>query len=1072
MIYTKNAEGGYEPVHGHTVVIYGQDGTTDCFNYSVTYNTAGGTWAEGEAPAAEVYHYGETVTAVTNTPTLAGNRFLGWKDEKGTLYAPGQRITGSIDKPITLTAVWETTITVTVNVVIKHDAGSAGFDNVDTKSDVSFTLLREKNGVNLPVQVKNLTKADGQYNSETKTTTYTVVFADMPQGIYHVAGTKSNYETTFSYQAEPAVYKDQTIGVELQYKPDNFDLTFDVVVNAENDVEKALMPQAVNVKVTYWGYNAENELGWHVITQQAGTTAPTTVYIDQETGKGTGSFPVWRYWSGSNYAYEYRVEVTSYILPDGTLVPATSKDYVTYTMDGSGLYEAKVSVDENGRKPAYPEDSNAADIVEKNTLTGAYYDGEKQVGKLTVTVDITSYTVTFDPGEGNTVNDKQIITLTGQYRYPALYDYVAVPEDESLRFICWLVDGQPATDMAGQLLNGNVTYKARYNENITLSGTVEVDGSYQQDGNIVDIHGVDRAAAVRVVLQKKVGDAYNDIQSVSVPLTYVEGDGKFTVGTGTYSFANLPNDGTEYRVYLMVHNYTVEYKNHADEYYTATEGVVKMVNELATEAHVNVHLTFTPDQYQQAIRVDASQIHADLRPTGVLTQILYRDLGDVHNYQVISQHVVEPYGVKVELVSNATGLGFDDVWNWHTNGALYEYQVQVSTVYGKVTGAYTTEGTEYTAASPFTVVYGRPNNYLQQTLEGGVMLEATLVPKQYAVKLDLNLGEDTTPVVGLEEYMVDDGSGNESYMFLHTWSYAEQFTAYPYREGYVFLGWEVQGAEGTGSNQDDVYIQDGVIHVGNTLAKEVTLKATWKKMNDTDYTVRYLELNTDKVLKGATMVEGAGLGSTVAAAERADTIEGYVYAGALVNGIYVDKTDNPVMTVTNDPKQNLMIIYYLPDGSDGYTEQVESNLEINKTAVLEDNGTYTITLDTWTKDNPITTLIQQNTPLDIVLVLDQSGSLAANDFAYLEALQEAVGNFVESVADHGRRNEVDHRIAMVGYAYLHFTAVLNDGGEDAQSRRNGCSISAVTVRNLTRNTHVTDSFRYFGTIFASLQRLF
>ena len=145
-------------------------------------------------------------------------------------------------------------------------------------------------------------------------------------------------------------------------------------------------------------------------------------------------------------------------------------------------------------------------------------------------------------------------------------------------------------------------------------------------------------------------------------------------------------------------------------------------------------------------------------------------------------------------------------------------------------------------------------------------------------------------------------------------------------------------------------------------------------------------------------------------------MEGFVYAGALVNGNYVDKTDNPRMTVTNDPEQNLMIIYYLPDGSDGYTEQVESNLEINKTAVLEDNGTYTITMDTWTKDNPITTLIQQNTPLDIVLVLDQSGSLAANDYEYLTALQGAVENFVESVADHGRRNEVDHRIAMVGYA--------------------------------------------------------
>ena len=39
-------------------------------------------------------------------------------------------------------------------------------------------------------------------------------------------------------------------------------------------------------------------------------------------------------------------------------------------------------------------------------------------------------------------------------------------------------------------------------------------------------------------------------------------------------------------------------------------------------------------------------------------------------------------------------------------------------------------------------------------------------------------------------------------------------------------------------------------------------------------------------------------------------------------------------------------------------------------------------------------------------------------------------------------------------AYLHFTVVLNDGGKGAQSRRNGCSICAVEVRNLARNTHI------------------
>ena len=1012
VIYTKPADGVYEPVHGHTVVIYGQDGTTECLHYSVTYDTNGGAWAEGEDPKTPIHHYGEAVTAWDKIPTLKGNRFLGWKDQDGNLYAPGQQVTGSIDKPIVLTAQWEDLITVTVDVVIDHNVVGGGSDlNQDTMHDVIFNLFRVENGVNLPVADKDL-KTDYTYDEEKNITTYRVVFEDMPQGSYRVASTKTNYETTYIYTGN--ANEDQNATIHLQYTPGNFDLVFDVVVNAENDIEKSLMPKAVNVKVSYWGYDADGNLGWHIITQQAGDKAPTTIAIGED-GKGSGFFPVWRNWSGSEQAYEYRLEVTSFVLPDGTIVPATTGDQVTYTIDGTGLYQATVAVVDGGRKPVYPDGSNTE-------LDGAYFSGEQQMGAPIVTVDITPYTVIFDAGEG-TVNGQQTIKMEGQLRYPALYEYVAVPNADDRQFICWLVDDEPATDMAGQLLSGNVTYIARYNDNITLSGTVSADSSYQQDGQTVYIHDIDRAEDIMVVLQKKVGDTYNDIDSVAVKLTYEKNDeGLYTVGIGEYEFTDLPNDGTEYRVYLLVRNYAGTYDNNQDDTYTEKEGVA-LIDTLNAEAQVDIHLNFAPDAYQQAIRVDTTQIHEDLRPTGVLAQILYRDLGNTHSYQVISQHTVDPFGVKVDFNSaNATGLGFYDVWNWHTNGAPYEYQAQIAQVYGKnVPGAYSEEGLPYTQDSPFTVVYGPANNYLKQTLQSGVMLTATLVPKQYPIVLDLNLGEDTaTPVVGLENFMVDDGSGNERYVYMHTWSYADEFTAYPYREGYVFKGWK--GVDPTGTYVDDVYTEDGihvqggVVHVGNTLAKEITLVALWEKLEGTDYTVRYLELNTDQVLKGATMVHGAAAGSTVAAADLAVPVEGFVYAGALVNGRFVDKLDNPVMTVTNNPVENLIIIYYLPDGSDGYTEQVESNLAINKTAVLEDNGTYTITMDTWTKDNPITTLIQQNTPLDIVLVLDQSGSLAANDFEYLTALQDAVENFVESVADHGRQNEVDHRIAMVGYA--------------------------------------------------------
>ena len=39
-------------------------------------------------------------------------------------------------------------------------------------------------------------------------------------------------------------------------------------------------------------------------------------------------------------------------------------------------------------------------------------------------------------------------------------------------------------------------------------------------------------------------------------------------------------------------------------------------------------------------------------------------------------------------------------------------------------------------------------------------------------------------------------------------------------------------------------------------------------------------------------------------------------------------------------------------------------------------------------------------------------------------------------------------------AYLHFTVLLNDSGKGAQFRRNGCSICAIEVRNLARNTQL------------------
>ena len=69
-----------------------------------------------------------------------------------------------------------------------------------------------------------------------------------------------------------------------------------------------------------------------------------------------------------------------------------------------------------------------------------------------------------------------------------------------------------------------------------------------QDGQVVHINDIDRVETVWVVLQKKMGDIYNDIDSTSVTITYEEGE------ECRYTFTDLPNDGTEYRVQVLVHN--------------------------------------------------------------------------------------------------------------------------------------------------------------------------------------------------------------------------------------------------------------------------------------------------------------------------------------------------------------------------------------------------------------------------------------------------------------------------------------------------------------------------------------
>lgn len=108
----------------------------------------------------------------------------------------------------------------------------------------------------------------------------------------------------------------------------------------------------------------------------------------------------------------------------------------------------------------------------------------------------------------------------------------------------------------------------------------------------------------------------------------------------------------------------------------------------------------------------------------------------------------------------------------------------------------------------------------------------------------------------------------------------------------------------------------------------------------------------------------------------------------------------------------------------GPTEGV-TGMEMSKTLQLNADGkTGTLTLEAYATGN--SQVVQKNVPLDIVLVLDQSGSMAYNFSGNTKrqaALKNAVKNFISSVADKYDPETSDHRMAVVTFDSIASTLV-------------------------------------------------
>lgn len=81
-----------------------QDGTADVLNLSLTYNPNGGEGAAGETYGTVKVKLGENHT-VKAAPSRSGYEFVGWKDNNGRTYQPGDNLI--VNNDITLTAAWK-----------------------------------------------------------------------------------------------------------------------------------------------------------------------------------------------------------------------------------------------------------------------------------------------------------------------------------------------------------------------------------------------------------------------------------------------------------------------------------------------------------------------------------------------------------------------------------------------------------------------------------------------------------------------------------------------------------------------------------------------------------------------------------------------------------------------------------------------------------------------------------------------------------------------------------------------------------------------------------------------------
>lgn len=847
-IYFYNGE-TYKLASDQHLSINNADRTRYLFFNSVSYDLNGGVG--GPSQLTTNYITGTAVNVAAEAPTREGYIFKGWylDESKDPLYAPGDVLTESIGQSYTLTAEWEKQRVANVNVTlhIKHyPANNSGVDPHPESGDLILNLVYRANENEPYVEVvgdgytktKENWYADGAQSGTTDapetTVVYEGVFEDLSIDYLYSANIflDDYYVVSRTVTAEKDENDNITYSVEaeLRYEPTLFNLTYQTVVHGS--VPKAWIPKAVDIKVLSW--DAQMAGAWAPISRHENYSAD--VQFGGEDGRqGEGSYPVPVFRDSDENPYYYRVAPVGFTLADGTELTATLKEDGIWYSDAGGGYPAGAfwaTVELTGGKE---------NIDEGTSLAGAYgYDDPNsdditkylQQGSIVVTVYSKVYEVQFLPNGGTLDGSADATVVPDQMFVPTLDNYIPT-RDGGYVFDGWYLADQNGditqqTVTSGEALAGNITLIAKWKEPLTIEGLLTVGATYEQqneDGSVTiqKINDIDLAGSAVVILQRIDPNGYTEtVREMTVDLVYYNEAYYFqgrNVGVANYRFTQIPDDGTEYRVQLLLPNYTPTFQNEDESLdaalkltyntYNTTDFTAQWGETDPGVATVNIHAHFQPESFDLEYQVDSTQIGDGFRPESVELLVTYDgQLGNVvpSTWPVISHMIFgeQMIGDTVELV-NGKGSGSDNVWIRRSDGKTY-YQYGIR-VHNTTTGGVTTAFSE---AAPFTVVYQDPAYY--NGTDQSQPLIATLVPKEYTI-----------------HYETNGGALPADYPTVHTWSYETDVGhVVPTFAGFQFMGWYY----------DEALTQPAEGVIDASIAEDVTLYAKWLQIMDTvDLTV-------------------------------------------------------------------------------------------------------------------------------------------------------------------------------------------------------------------------------------------